>query len=187
MIRWPVRCIAAVALVLLPACNRVTERSLAVEPHVSEAVSVGFDLEPLPSNDGSRQWIGTYNSGGKIARFRIDFGIPESTPGKTAGDPVVKSGEGTLVPEAGSDSSVLLVDLQKALRAKTAAKAPGTRTSVPFTWVSIGENLSQAPAGGFQASPSGNWTALKLIFGDGDRESEILLQMKSVLMLPRVN
>jgi hypothetical protein len=165
-------CATAVALVLVLGCNRVADRNLAVEQHPSGAASVGFDLEPLPSGDGSRQWIGIYNSLGKTARFRIDFGPPESTRG-------VKSGEGTLIPEPGSDSSALLADLQKALRARTVSKAPVTKTSVPFTYVTIGDNLSQAPAGGFNANPHGNWTALKIIFGDGDRESEIFLHINA--------
>ncbi len=172
-------CTAAVAFVLLQGCNRVADRSLVVEHHPSDEASVTFDLEPLQSGDGSRQWIGIYNSPGKIAKFRIDFGPAESTPGKTAGDSGVKSGEGTLIPEPGSDSSVLLVDLQKALRARTAPKAPLTKTSIPFTYVNIGDNLSQASAGGFKANPPGNWTALKLIFGEGDRESEILLHINA--------
>ena len=178
MIRWPLTCTAAIAVVLLPGCNRVADRSSAVEQHLPEEAFVGFDLEPLQSGDGSQQWIGIYNSPGKIARFRIDFGAPESTPG-TAGGAGVKSGEGTLMPEPGSDSSVLLVDLQKALRAKTSPRVPPTKTSIPFTYVYVGDNLSQASSGGFSASPPGNWTALKLIFGDGDRESEIFLHINA--------
>jgi hypothetical protein len=147
---------------------------------VSGEAPVDFDLEPLPTGgDGSRQWIGTYNSSGKVARFRIDFGAPESAPGKTAGDSAVKSGEGTLIPEPGSDSSVLLVDLQKALHASTAPRAPTTKISVPFTYVNLGDNLSQAGPREFNANPPGNWTALKLIFGDGDRESEIFLHINA--------
>ena len=179
MIRWPLRCTAAVALVLLPGCNRVADRGLAVEHHQPDEASVWFDLEPLQSGDGSQQWIAIYNSPGKIARFRIDFGAAESTPGKTAGESGVKSGEGTLIPEPGSDSSVLLVDLQKALRARTAPRVPLTKTSIPFTYVYVGDNLSQAGGGGFKANPPGNWTALKLIFGDGDRESEIFLHINA--------
>jgi hypothetical protein len=146
---------------------------------VSDDAPVSFDLEPLQSSDGSRQWIGAYNSSGKAARFRMDFGAAESTPGKTAGDPAVLSGEGTLIPEPGSDSSVLLVDLQKALRARTAPQAPLTKTSVPFTYVNIGDHLSQAQAGGFNANPPGDWTAMRLIFGDGNRESEIFLHINA--------
>ncbi|HEY2016599.1 MAG TPA: hypothetical protein VGH38_24015, partial [Bryobacteraceae bacterium] len=124
MIRWPWMC--AVALVLLPGCNRVADRGPAVEHHQPDVASVVVDLEPLQSGDGSQQWIATYNSHGKIARFRMDFGAAEVTPGKTAGEPGVKSGEGTLIPESGSDSSVLLVDLQKALQAKNPPGAPLT-------------------------------------------------------------
>jgi hypothetical protein len=139
-----------------------------------------FDMELLPgSGGGTQQWIGTYNASGKIARFRMDFGAPESTPGKTAAEPPVKSTEGTLLPEAGSDSSVLLADLQKALHAKTAPQIPVTKTSIPFTCIYLGENLSQASGGEFSANPPGNWTAMKLVFGDGARESQILLHINA--------
>jgi hypothetical protein len=183
MIRWPVASIAAVALVVLPGCNPVADRnaaggSTAIEQRAPDITSVTIDLEPVPSTDGSEQWICTYNSAGKTARFKIDFGVPESIPGKTAADPPVKSGEGTLLPEPGSDSSVLLADLQKALHAKTAPKPPQTKTSVPFTYIAIGENLSEA-ANGFSANPPGNWTARRIILGDGDRESEIFLHLNA--------
>ncbi len=169
----------AVALAFLAGCNRGADRASVVERPQPEVTSVSFDLEPLPGSDGSQQWIGVYNSSGKIARFRMDFGAAESVPGKAAGDPVVLSGEGTLLPEAGSDASTLLIDLQKALRAATAAKAPATKTGVPFTYVKIGDHLSPAQ-GGFTANPPGDWTGMKLTFGDGDRVSEIFLHINAV-------
>src|ERR1051325_3070580 len=153
MMRWVMMCAAGASLVVLAGCNRAEDVGVAVVHDLPEEASVVFDLQPLQSSDGSQQWIGIYNSPGKIARFRMDFGTPESTPGKNAGDPAVKSGEGTLLPEPGSDSSVLLADLQKALRAKTAPRAPDTKTSIPFTYVYAGENLSQARGGGFNAHP----------------------------------
>lgn len=107
----------------------------------------------------------------------MDFGATETIPGTTSGNPVVKSGEGTIIPEPGSDSSVLLADLQRALRAKTAPKVPPTKTSIPFTYVILTEHLSPSAGGEFSANPAGTWTAMKLIFGDGDRESEILLHL----------
>jgi hypothetical protein len=170
---------AAVALWLLPGCNRVADRGVAVEGHAPEVAAVGFDLESLPGSDGSQQWIGTYNASGKMAKFRMDFGAAESTPATTAGAPGVKSGEGTLLPEPGSDTSVLLADLQKALQAKSAPSRPPTKTSVPFTYVYAGDHLSQASGGGFSANPPGDWTAMRLIFGDGDRQSEILLHINA--------
>lgn len=105
----------------------------------------------------------------------MDFGAAETTPGGSG----VQSGEGTLLPESGSDSSVLLADLREALRAKTAPIVPATRTSVPFTYVYVGDHLTQDNGGGFSATPPGNWTGMKLMFGDGDRESEILLYMNA--------
>lgn len=183
MIRWPVMCTAAVALLLLPGCNRLADHGVAVEHHLPDdasVASVAFELQPLPkSGDGSLQWIGIHNSPGKIARFRIDFGAPESIPGKTPADPVVKTGEGTFVPEPGSDSSALLADLQKVLHAKTAPKPPVTKTSIPFTYVHIGDNLSEGSAGAFHANPPGSWTALKLMFGDRGRESEVFLHINA--------
>jgi len=179
-IRTAAICTSTVALMLLSGCSRPADRGPAIkQPQPAEA-SVAFDLQlPLQSGGGSQQWIAIYNSAGKTARFRIDFGPAESVPAKTAGEPAVKSGEGTLIPEPGSDSSVLLVDLQKALRAKTTPPAPLTKTTVPFTYVYVAENLSQAPGGAFNANPPGNWTALKLVFGDGDRQSEIFLHINA--------
>jgi len=177
MKRWAITGIATVALAFLAGCNRGVDRGSAVEQPRQEEASVSFDLEPQPSRDGSQEWIGVYNSSGKVARFRMDFGAAESVPGKAAGDPVVLSGEGTLLPEPGSDPSALLTELQKALRAKGAATAPVTKISVPFTYVKIGEHLSPVPGGGFNASPPGDWMGMKLIFGDGDRVSEVYLHI----------
>jgi hypothetical protein len=173
MMRWLATWIAAVAFGLLPGCSRVADRNSAVEQHPSIIAPVSFDLEPLQSSDGSQQWIGVHHSPGKIARFRMDFGAPETTPG----EPGVKSGEGTLLPEPGSDSSALLIELQKALQAKAAFQVPPTKTSVPFTYINIGDHLSQTPTGEFIANPPGNWTAMRLILGDGARESQIFLHI----------
>jgi hypothetical protein len=175
MIRCLVLSSAVIAVTLMPGCNRTADRGVTVEPHAPESTSVSFDWEPVASADGSHQWIATYNVGGKTAKFRMDFGAAEVIPAKIAGQPRIRTGEGTLLPEPGSDSSILLADLQKALRAKAAPTAPQSKTSVPFTYAQLGENLSQISGGGFSANPPGGWTAIKLTFGDGDRESEIFL------------
>lgn len=114
----------------------------------------------------------------KGRRFRIEAGAAKSTPGKTATDFGIKSGEGRLIPEPGSDSSVLLADLRKALKAKTAPRPPLKKTSIPFTYANIGDNLSQAGGGSHSANPPGNWTALKLFFG-GDQEVEVFLNINA--------
>ena len=91
-----------------------------------------------------------------------------------AAEPAVKSGEGTLLPEPGSDSSVLLGHLQNVLRGKAAPTAAATRTSVPFTYIDLGEKPPQAQDGAV-----GHWTALKLIFGEGEHESQVLLHINT--------
>jgi len=89
----------------------------------------------------------------------------------------IKSGEGRFAPEAGSDSSVLLADLGKALQARVQPRATPIRTRVPFTFANIGENLSQTAGGGFGTMPPGNWTAIKIFLGEGDQEGEVFLNL----------
>ena len=167
---------AAMAL-FVAGCNRSEPRGSVAEPYLPGDASVAIELEPLQGGEAPQQWIGTYASQGKIARFRIELGPAKSSPGKTAADFSIKSGEGRFIPEAGSDSSVLLNDLQKALQAKTHPLSPLSRTSVPFTYANIGDNLSQAAGGGFSAKPPGNWTALKLFLGQGEHEGEVFLNI----------
>jgi hypothetical protein len=164
---------AAVALVLLAGCSRVDDRSSVAEPYLPGDTAVAFDLEPLQS-DASQQWIGIYNSHGKVARFRIELG-----PAKSTADFSTTFGQGELIPEPGSDSSVLLADLQKMLQAKTVHQPPPKKTSVPFTYVNIGDNFSQVRGGELSGDSPGNWTAMKLFFGKVDREAQVFLDMNA--------
>jgi hypothetical protein len=176
MIRRAIVWTAAVSFLLLDGCNRRQSGGPVLEPLLPDEASVGFELEPLQAGDGS-QWIGTYASQGKIARFRVGFGPAKTIPGKTATDFDIKTGDGRFIPEAGSDSTVLLADLQKALQAKTHPVPAPTKTSVPFTYANLGDNLSQARGGGFNTTPPGNWTALKLFLGQGEQEAEVFLNI----------
>jgi len=108
---------ATVSFLLLAGCNRNEAGSPAPEPYLPDEASVVFELSPVQGGDGS-QWIGKYASQGKIARFRLEFGPAKATSDKIATDFRIKSGDGRFIPEAGSDSSVLLTDLEKALQAK---------------------------------------------------------------------
>ena len=179
MIRWARLCGAAVASLLLAACNLVDNRDSVSEPYLPDDSAVAFDLEPLKSSGGLEQWVGIYNSHGKTARFRIEFESAKFVPGKTAAEFGIKSGEGRLAPEPGSDSSVLLADLKEALQAKAVPQPPRKKISIPFTYVNIGDNFSQARGGGFSGNPPGNWTALKLFFGEGDQEAQIFLNLNA--------
>ena len=56
------------------------------------------------------------------------------------------------MPEPGSDSSVLLVDLRKALQAKAEIQPASIKTTVTFTFANIGDNVSQARGGALRRS-----------------------------------
>ena len=81
----------------------------------------------------------------------------------------------------GSDASVLLADLKQALEAKTIPTAPPRVKSLPFTFVNLGDGLSQISGGGFDANPPGNWTAMKIFMGEGAQESEVFLNINPVI------
>ncbi|HWY20777.1 MAG TPA: hypothetical protein VNX26_06115 [Candidatus Acidoferrum sp.] len=94
----------------------------------------------------------------------------------------MKSGKGRFVAEPGSDASVLLSDLKKALEAKAIpVKVHRTRT-LPFTFVNLGDDLSQAPSGGgFNQNPPGDWTAIKIFIGEGDQEGQVFLNFNRTM------
>ena len=165
MIRRLLISIVVIAIVLATACNRHENPSAVAEPQRPADTFVNFDLEPVKSADGAEQWIGTYRAQGKVAKFRIDFGLSESKSVKNAAD--INFGEGTLLPEQGSDASVLLADLQKAMQAKTSPAVPAEKKSVPFSFANLGDRSSQG----------GTWKVRKLTFGDGDRQSEVFLNI----------
>jgi hypothetical protein len=151
-----------------------------VEPYVPDSGSVGFDLEPAKNANGSSQWLATYASQGKTAKFRIELD-PAQGSDKPVGSISVKFGKGRFVAEPGSDSSVLLADLKKALEAKKLPAKVQRSNTLPFTYASMGENYSQASGGGFNASPPGNWMPIKLFLGDGDEEAEVFLNLNPII------
>jgi hypothetical protein len=163
-------------LLLLAACSRPNGGVALAEHYLADDPSVGFDLQPLGKGTAS-QWIATYASHGRIARFRIELGQARASTSDEGRQFGITSGEGRLVPERGSDSSLLLIDLRKALQAKTEIKPASTKTIVTFTFANIGDNLPQTNGGGFAERPAGNWTALKLFFGEGDKEAEVFLNI----------
>jgi hypothetical protein len=79
------------------------------------------------------------------------------------------------VAEAGSDASVLLGDLKRALEAKRLPSKVKRVGSVAFTYANLGENQSRHSGGGFYSKPAGRWTTMKLFFGEGEQESEVYL------------
>ena len=154
---------------------------LAIAPYTPVSGSVGFDITILPSSKGTTQWMATYSSKGKIAKFGVEFGPSKVAKAQGPTDSPITFGEGRIAAEPGSDASVLLTDLKKAREAKQVPKSVERMESLPFTFATIGENLSQAPAGGFNAKPPGNWTATKIFIGQGEQEGEVFLNINAAI------
>ena len=176
-------CFLVTLLLTTAACNRSTPASQGrtAEAYVPDSGSVGFDIESLDNGNGSVSLMATYTSQGRIAKFRVEFDPAKTVEAKDSKDFPMKVGEGRFVAEPGSDASVLLFDLKKALEAKALPSKVQRVESLPFTFVNIGDDLSQAPSGGFSVAPPGNWTAIKIFLGEGEQEAEVFLNINAVI------
>ena len=92
----------------------------------------------------------------------------------------MSSGSGAILAVADSDASTMLIALAKALEAKHVPAHAQRASRLPFTYVILGENNSQASGGGFSAKPAGNWTAMKIFIGDGKDEDEVFLNLNPI-------
>ena len=174
--------ILATLLLASPACERSTTapRDRTAEAYVPDSGSVGFDITSFESVNGSLRLAAVYTSQGRTAKFRIEFGTAKTVEATDLKDFPMKVGDGRFISVPGSDASVLLLDLRKALEAKTLPPRPRRLEDLPFTFANIGENLSQAANGGFNAEPPGNWTAIKIFIGQGEQEAEFFLNINEV-------
>jgi hypothetical protein len=173
----------AVTLIVTTSCNlpSAEPQGQVTEPYISDSDSVGFNIEPLQSGSSAQQWLATYNSQGKTARFRIELGKTRASESKEPVGFDTEFGEGKFIAEPGSDASVLLADLKKALQAKTLPIQVQKVASLPFTFVTFGHNQSQASGGGFTPKPPGNWTPMKIFLGKGDQEAEVFLNLNPII------
>jgi hypothetical protein len=130
----------------------------------------------MDTGDKSREWMATYVSQEKTAKFRIVLRAPEPADSKVAS---LTFGKGSILAEPGSDASVMLADLQKALEAKKLPSKVRRLAKLEFTYAGLGENLSRSPDGGFYEKPPGNWRATKIFVGDGEDEGEVFLNLNS--------
>jgi len=167
----------------LPGCNSSTNRvsEPVAEHYIPDPGSIGFDIEQLPSNGSGQQFLATYVSEGKTARFRIELGATQPLNDKESRDFDIQQGEGKFISEPGSDATVLLADLKKSLEAKKFPAKSKRVSSLPFVFVTLGKNQSQTPGGGFNENPPGNWTPMKLFIGEGDQEGEVFLNTNLVI------
>jgi hypothetical protein len=168
--------VLAVFLLAASGCTRpvATTQSRAPEAYVSDSGSVGFDIKPLQGENGSVRFRATYQSERRLAKFTIEFGPTRSTEG-------METGHGRFVAEPGSDASALLSDLKKALEAKAIPTKVERVKTLPFTFVNIGNQLSQGPGGGFNVNPPGNWTAIKIFIGEGEQEGDVFININTVI------
>jgi hypothetical protein len=173
------------ATLLLPflACDhsKTTAPGRLAEPYLSDSNSVAFEIEPLENVNGSFRLRATYSSQRHTAKFRIEFDPSKPVGSKDPKDFPMKVGEGRFVAEPGSDATGLLLDLKKALDAKTLPSKVHRLESLPFTFVSSGEELSQAAGGGFNADRPGNWEAIKIFIGEGAQEAEMFVNINTVV------
>lgn len=173
----------AIVLLVTFGCTRPATKAQGrtVEDHGSDSGSVGFDIASLKRENGSLRIQATYQSQGKLARFGIEFGPTRSVEYKGSKDFPMATGEGRFVAEPRSDATVLLADLRKALEAKGIPPNVQKVQALPFTFVNFGDNLSQAPGGGFNADPPGGWTAIKIFIGEGEQEGEVFLNFNPAI------
>jgi hypothetical protein len=173
----------ATTFALLSACNSpsVIPQPQIAERYIPAPGSVGFGIEPLPGDTASQNWLATYSSQGKTAKFRIELEATKPLNDKESRDFDVQQGEGRFVAEPGSDASFLLADLMKALQAKKLPAKVKRVSNLPFVFVSFGRNQSQASRGGFNAKPPGNWTPMKIFIGKGEQEGDMFLNLNPVI------
>jgi hypothetical protein len=142
-------------------------------PVASDPESLAFDIVAVKTTDGAQGWLGSYESKGKKALFRIELG-PADVPA-TKGP--FAFGKGSFVADPRSDASVLLTDLRKVLAAKTTPTKVERSTTLPFTFVNLGEGMSRGPGGGFSEKPAGSWRPMKIFFESGGQEGEVYLNL----------
>jgi len=145
----------------------------AHQPYIPVPNAVAFDLTSSGGNNGiAGEWLATYSSGGKTARFKIVI-----NPIQNASDGIA-FGKGRFVAIPGSDSTTLIPVLKAALEAKTMPTAPKRAAYLPFTLANLGDHLSQESNGGFNTNPPGGWTAMKIFIEDGDGDDvELFLNL----------
>jgi hypothetical protein len=183
MARLAYLCCVGVLLFDATGCrghSNAQKAGTVVEPYISDPNSVGFDISPLPNNDGPRRWLATYSDQNETAKFTIEIGPPVSMKSEAAESIKMSSGSGVILAMADSDACTMLVAVAKALEAEQAPAHFKRASRLPFDYVILGENNSQASGCGFSAKPVGNWTAMKIFIGDGEDEAEVFLNFNPV-------
>ena len=177
-----------VSLISVEACQKpltnpeqtTAANSKAEARFPEEPPTVMFDIKPA-TLDGKSQssllYDCIYQSGGKTARFRIEW----RQSGPLSSDVPFAAADGRFLAVQGSDNSVLLNDLEKALEAKEIPQKVFRVKEVPFDAVLLGDHQTRDPSGGFHDSPRGDWVLLKLFLPKGGDDGEVFLHINQVL------
>jgi hypothetical protein len=183
MIRFLFASIAGLSLVGVTACrqNQNATPNVVPETYVANSCCVGFDIVPIQGGNGSTQWLATYTSPGKVAKFRIE--IDAAVLKQMTGPEKLqfKFGEGRIRPEPGSDASVLLIDPKRVLEAKKLPTRVIRSNVLPFEYVILGENQSRTADGSFNEKPAGNWTCVKIFLPPGGDDGELYLNFNPAI------
>ena len=157
-------------------CQKKATEPAPVETYTSTAGAVGFDILPLQSGNGARNWLATYTDESGTTKFHIklDSAAPSSNKSST-----VSFGQGELASEVGSDPLPLLHSLQKALQAKYFPSKIQKVDTLPFEYALLGENQSRSASDAFSDDPKGNWMAAKLFLAHG--KGEVFLNINPVI------
>jgi hypothetical protein len=107
------------------------------------------------------------------------FGI-QLKKGPMTGKPLMAGVEGKFEAIAGSDDTVLLLDLARALQAKKIPRNTIRITELPFDGMVLGEQESRDFHGGFSEFPKGDWTTMKIFLPKGGDDGEIFLNLNLV-------
>jgi hypothetical protein len=117
---------------------------------------------------------------GQDREIQIELGHAKSIKDNEQVDFDIQSGKGRFIAVPGSDASVLLADLKNALEAKTFPKHSKRVATLPFTFVTFGNNESQSSGAGFSPKPAGHWTPMKIFIGEGEQEGQVFVNLNPV-------
>ncbi len=150
---------------------------IKIEPRSGkdEPPTVIFDIKPSDSSGASAPfelYDCTYQAQGKTAKFR--FVLKQKSTFSA-------SIEGKFIAVAGSDNSVLLEDLKKALDAKEILTKSLRIAELPFDAILLDDKLSRTPEGIFSDTPTGDWMMIKVFLPKGGDEGELFLNLNLAL------
>jgi hypothetical protein len=181
--------VAASALVYIGGCGSPSSPpEKAAPPGLQTELRIpATDEEPAPlvfeikRNDalahapGVEYYDCRYQAHERVAKFGVQL-----KKGPMTGKPAMAGLEGKFLAIAGSEDSVLLKDLSKALEAKKIPRNTIRIPELPFDGMVLGEAESRDFHGGYSENPKGDWTTMKIFLPRGGDDGEVYLNINPV-------